>query len=628
VRSIVLRYLLVVLAVAAATVLTAAVPVLRDRLTFFAFWPVIFAASWFAGIGPGLAGSVLSAAAVTLFLRPYGIAAAPFALTLTVLVFVVAGGMAAFLGSWRRRSEEELRESRDRFRMLANSAPVLIWLADARGRRTFFNDPWLQFTGRTLEQETGEGWLGGVHPDDRAACRQTFLEVPDRHEPLDLDYRLRRHDGAYRSVVDRGAPRLRADGTLDGWIGSCVDMTEQRRARERAELALAQAEQANRAKDAFLATVSHELRTPLSPILAWAHMLREGRLDERQRERALEVIERNARMEAQLVEDLLDVSRIVEGRLRLQIRPVSLVEIIENAIETVRQAADAKGIRLQAVLDSTLAPISGDPDRLQQVVWNLLSNAVKFTPRGGRVHVVLERVNSHLEIAVSDSGKGIAAEELPYLFERFWQADRTPSRTHGGLGLGLAIVRHLVELHGGSVTAESPGEGQGSTFTVKLPVVPFARRAGEEVRRHPLVSDRGDRPREIRLDGVRALVVDDEPDANEVLRALLAQCGAEVRVAASCLQALAILGRWLPDVIVSDVGMPGEDGYALIARVRGLPGAAARIPAVALTAYASVEDRVRLLSAGFQMHVAKPADPAEITAAIAAVVAASPRLYR
>ncbi|MEW6269576.1 MAG: ATP-binding protein, partial [Thermodesulfobacteriota bacterium] len=624
VRSPVTRYLAAVAAVAVATMVTATIPLLHDRLTFFAFWPVIFLTSWLWGVGPGIVSSALSAVSVLVFLRPYGMVAAPFALTVTIGVFVVAGAMAAFLTTWRQRAEEELRESRDRFRMLANSAPVLIWVADASGRRIFFNDPWLRFTGRRVEEESGDGWLRGVHPDDRESCRHALATAAARRAPFQVEYRLRRHDGLYRAVVDQGAPRLREDGVFEGHVGSCVDITEQQRARERVEEALAQAEKANRAKDAFLATVSHELRTPLSPIVAWARMMRDGKLDDAQRMRAVEVIERNARMQAQLVEDLLDVSRIVEGRLRLSVRPVGLVQIIESALETVRQAADAKGVRLHAVLDSTVAPISGDPDRLQQVMWNLLSNAVKFTPRGGRVHVVLERVDSSVEIVVSDTGKGIAPDELPHLFERFWQADRSPTRAHGGLGLGLAIVRHLVELHGGTVTAESAGENHGASFTVRLPLAPFSRRAVDDVRRHPLLADGRVRPRETRLDGMRALVVDDEPDANEVVRTFLAQSGAEVRVAASCSQALEILSRWLPDVIVSDVGMPGEDGYALIAKVRTLPGPVGRLPAVALTAYASTEDRVRLLSADFQMHVAKPADPAEITAAVAAVVTAAP----
>lgn len=385
--------------------------------------------------------------------------------------------------------------------------------------------------------------------------------------------------------------------------------------------ARAKAEQADRAKDQFLATISHELRTPLSPILAWVRMLRDDQLAPEQRGRALEVIERSARTQAQLIEDLLDISRIAEGKIRLHVRPVSLAEVVQRAVDTVAAAADAKGVRLQVVLDSTVDPVSGDPDRLQQVAWNLLSNAVKFTPRGGRVHVVIERVNSHVELAVTDTGCGLAADQLPHLFDRFWQSDSSSTRQHGGLGLGLSIVRHLVELHGGSVHAESAGLDRGSTFTVKLPLVPIQRTAGEEVRRHPVAgADSALATAFIDLHGIRVLLVDDDPDSNEAVRMILDRCGAEVRVAGSAAHALEILARWVPDVLVTDIGMPVQDGYALVQAVRALGGRAADLPAIALTAYAAVEDRVRLLSSGFQMHLAKPADPSELTAAIGALV--------
>jgi signal transduction histidine kinase len=397
-----------------------------------------------------------------------------------------------------------------------------------------------------------------------------------------------------------------------------AELLERDRILERERRARTQAEQADRAKDQFLATISHELRTPLSPILAWVQMLRGELLTPPQRMRALEVIERSARTQAQLIEDLLDLSRIAEGKMRLHVQPVSLPDVVRRAIETVSAAADAKGVRIQAVLDDGVGPVSGDPDRLQQVAWNLLSNAVKFTPRGGHVQVVVERVNSHLELAVADSGRGLPAEQLPHLFERFWQSDSSSTREHGGLGLGLAIVRHLVELHGGSVHAESTGPDQGSTFTVKLPLMPMQRLAGEEVRRHPAAA--GDRPTPLsELQGVRVLLVDDDPDSNEAVRVMLDHCGAEVRVAGSATKALEILSRWVPDVLITDIGMPGEDGYALVERMRALEGRVATLPAIALTAYASVEDRVRLLSNGFQMHIVKPADPSELTAAIGAI---------
>jgi signal transduction histidine kinase len=434
-----------------------------------------------------------------------------------------------------------------------------------------------------------------------------------------MQFRLRRADGEYRSLLVRATPRLMEDGQLAGYTASAMDITDQREALRTAEVAKDAAEASSRAKDTFLATVSHELRAPLSPILTWARMLRSDHLDPAQAAKAVEVIERNARLQAQLIEDLLDVARIVEGKVRLQIRPVDLSDVVHNAVETVRPAAEAKDVRLQVVLDSTIT-LSADAERLQQVVWNLLSNAVKFTPKGGRVHVVLERVNSHVEIAVSDTGAGIAPEQLPRLFERFWQADSSSTRVHAGLGLGLAIVRHLTELHGGTVAVESPGVGQGSTFTVKLPLAPMVRTADELIRRHPTLQSLGVVPN-ARLDGVRVLLVDDDPDSNEAVRVLLDHCGAEVRVAGSAAHAYEILSRWRPDVLLTDIGMPGEDGYSLLARVRTRLDERSQIPAIALTAFASPDDRARLLSAGFRLHLAKPVEPGELTAAIAAAVA-------
>jgi CheY-like chemotaxis protein/anti-sigma regulatory factor (Ser/Thr protein kinase) len=298
---------------------------------------------------------------------------------------------------------------------------------------------------------------------------------------------------------------------------------------------------------------------------------------------------------------------------------VDLVAVIEQAIEVVRTAADAKQIRLQTVLDTETGTIAGDPTRLQQVVWNLLSNAVKFTPKGGRVQITLERVNSHVEIAVSDTGRGVQADFLPLLFERFQQAETGTTRSQGGLGLGLAIVRNIVELHGGTVFAESAGEGQGSTFTVKLPRVLFTRTAGETERRHPTLGPLPEPGQFPSLHEVRVLVVDDEPDSNEVVSTLLTASGAEVRVAASASQGLQLLSEWTPDVIVSDIGMPNDDGYMFLAKVHGLPGATACIPAVALTAYATTDDRVRIFAAGFRAHVVKPIDPVELVVVVANV---------
>jgi PAS domain S-box-containing protein len=433
-------------------------------------------------------------------------------------------------------------------------------------------------------------------------------------------------DGRRIHVSLSVSPIKDASGRIVGGAKIARDITPRKRYEAEREELLAReqtartlAEAANRAKDNFLAMISHELRTPLSPILAWSRMLRRGLLDDEKVRRGLETIERNAHAQVQLIDDLLDISRIVAGKLRLEVRPVELADVIRNAVEVVRPAAQAKGIALHAVLDTETGTIAGDAARLQQVVWNLLSNAVKFTPKGGHVQITLERVNSHVEIAVSDDGIGIAPEFLPHLFERFQQAQTGPTRAHGGLGLGLAIVRHIVELHGGTVVAESAGEGRGATFTVKLPLVIFARTAAELDRRHPTLGQAGDHAPYPSLAGIRMLVVDDEPDSNDVVCAVLASCGAETRVATSAADGLAALRHWTPDVIVSDIGMPGEDGYTFIRQVRALPDPAAQLPAVALTAYATTEDRVRIFSAGFQAHVVKPLDPAELVAVIASV---------
>jgi len=379
-----------------------------------------------------------------------------------------------------------------------------------------------------------------------------------------------------------------------------------------------EAQEANRMKDEFLATVSHELRTPLTSMLGWARMLRSGDLDEVTSARAVETIERNARSQARLIEDLLDVSRILMGKFRLNIRPVELLSIIDAAIDAVRPAADAKAIRLQSSLDPEAGPVSGDPTRLQQVVWNLLSNAVKFTPSGGRVEIRLERVDGDARITVTDTGAGINPEFLPYVFDRFRQADSTTTRAHSGLGLGLAIVRHLVELHGGTVQAYSKGESQGATFTVSLPII-IDRSSAFNHHAPAFLADRT-LPYEnlLMLKGLRLMLVDDEVDTLDVLSTSLTRYGAQVKCCASADEALNELYRWKPDVLISDIGMPGEDGYMLISKVRRLEAErGGGIPAIALTAYAKDEDRARALSSGFQAYLTKPVEMSELATTIA-----------
>jgi len=383
--------------------------------------------------------------------------------------------------------------------------------------------------------------------------------------------------------------------------------------------ARAAAEKANRAKDEFLATLSHELRTPLTPILGWTVMLRSGTLDPTSIHRGLEVIERNVRAQTQLIEDLLDVSRIITGKLRLEVRPMDLVAVVEAGIDAVRPAAEAKGIRIASRLDPMASAMVGDPDRLQQVVWNLVSNAVKFTPKDGRVEVELARVDTHARLRVRDTGKGIQPAFLPHVFDRLRQADSTSTRAHGGLGIGLAIVRHLVELHGGTVAAESGGEGEGATFTVELPIsaTPGTQRAAPEA----AARDEGS----VRLDGVRVMVVDDEADTRDLLSFSLRNYGAEVRALGSASEALAAIQQDKPDVLVSDIGLPGDDGYALIRKVRALDEeSGGRVPAAALTAYAKDEDRHRAIAAGFQAHVTKPVELAELASVVASLAGREP----
>jgi signal transduction histidine kinase len=378
--------------------------------------------------------------------------------------------------------------------------------------------------------------------------------------------------------------------------------------------------EANRIKDEFLAVMSHELRTPLNSILGWTQLVRSGSLDERTSDRALQTIERNTKLLGQMIEDLLDVSRIMTGKLRLDVRPIELAAVIEAALEAVRPAAEAKGIRLEARLNPSVGVVSGDPNRLQQVVWNLLSNAMKFTPSHGRVAVGLERVGLTARVTVADSGEGIDQEFLPYVFDRFRQADSTFARKHGGLGIGLAIVRNLVEMHGGTVSADSRGKGNGSTFTVSFPVLGASLNRVLLVDRslieQPVLDEAGD------LCGVSVMIVDDEHDAREVLVAMLELRGAEVFAASSAAEAVEALTHAtrlsLPDVLVSDIGMPGEDGFDLISRVRAMdPERGGDIPAIALTAYARDEDRDRVLAAGYQRHVAKPVEPSSLAMAVA-----------
>jgi signal transduction histidine kinase/ActR/RegA family two-component response regulator len=389
------------------------------------------------------------------------------------------------------------------------------------------------------------------------------------------------------------------------------------KAREEADSARRAAEAANRAKDEFLATVSHELRTPLNAILGWATMLASHEMSPGEVEQGHQTILRNAKAQAQLVNDLLDLSRIVTGRMRIEPQPVRLAAVVEQAMESVRLAAEAKGIRVVMRLDRSLGPVRGDPDRLRQVFWNLLANAVKFTGDGGRVEVTLEGAASRARLTVADDGIGIAPDFLPFVFDRFRQADSGTSRRYGGLGLGLSIVKHLVEMHGGTVRAESAGEGKGAVFTVELPLMAVVE-GGAPGTSAPAADG-------LPLRGLKVLMVDDEADARILVSIVLGKHGAEVETAPSADDALAVIPRFLPDVLVSDIGLGGDDGYSFIRRVRELgPERGGDVRALALTSYAQEADRRKAIEAGFQMHLPKPADPAELARAVAALAGRSP----
>lgn len=397
-----------------------------------------------------------------------------------------------------------------------------------------------------------------------------------------------------------------------------ANLLKELRAAERQSAASKQeAEHQSHIKDEFLATISHELRTPLQSIIGWSQILLEDRSDPAEVQNGMEVIHRNAEAQSRIIEDLLDMNRILTGKVRLDVQRINLSAVLEEAIGTIRLAADGKGVRLRTVIDPHSKAIAGDPGRLQQVFWNLLSNAIKFTPRGGSVQIVVEKVASHLEVSISDTGEGIDPDFLPHVFERFRQADQSSTRRQAGVGLGLAIVKNLVELHGGSVRAESAGRGHGATFVVSLPVAPLTM-AGKELEQpnRPVAEDK--HLQVPRLDGVSILLVDDEADTRAILGRIFTAAGAEVRMADSAAKALEMIDS-APTVLVSDIGMPDEDGYALIRKIRALPGPARNTPAVALTAFSRAQDRMRALSEGFQMHISKPANPSELILTVRAL---------
>lgn len=667
----------------------------------------------------------------------------------------------------------ELRESEQRFRSLSACSPVGIFLTDVERHCTYTNPRFQSICGFTFEQSLGDGWLRSVHPEDREQVIATWSSLTLTNREYSSEFRVETPEGIVRQVHVRASPLLSPQGELIGHVGTVEDITDRKQAEEaraqiiREQAARQQAEAANRMKDEFLATLSHELRTPLNSVLGWARLLRTRTFDEATIARALETIERNAKAQAQLIEDILDVSRIIRGKLQLNLRPINLVPIIEAAVDSVRPIAEAKSLQMQYKFDLSVGQViedcpplhssedeplflssnsstppnlslekretlgestddskgsspsnplirkggtltggivvNGDPDRLQQIVWNLVSNAIKFTPEGGKIEIRCLRAGSHAQIQVSDTGIGINSDFLPQVFDRFRQADSTTTRSHGGLGLGLAIVRHLVELHGGTVCAESKGEGQGATFTVELLLlksdreqdnnrelaqstpkelglqkkkivsvsdsvtqspnesevlarpeasvgknsaqanpeelgVPppsvqgdeeLARRDRTQASPEELAGSLGTLP-EVRplletsaelsstLSGLRILIVDDEPDVRQLIATMLEESGAKVIAVESGIEALKVIEPLQPDVLISDIAMPLEDGYTLIRKVRNLKvEQGGLLPAVALTAYAREEDAKCAIESGFQMHLSKPVDTTKLVMAVA-----------
>jgi PAS domain S-box-containing protein len=521
----------------------------------------------------------------------------------------------------RKQSEEALRTSEERFHLLLeNVKDYAIFFLDTQRRITRWNLGAERILGYQEAEILAQSGSIIFIPEDREQGEDEReidkAEVEGRAE--NERWHVRK-DGSRFWGSGIVTPLRDETGKLRGFAKIMRDTTERKQAEdERNELLAreqqtrAEAEAANRIKDEFLAVLSHELRTPLNPILGWAKLLRSRKFDEKTADRALETIERNAKLQIQLIEDLLDVSRILRGKLSLNVSPVALITTIEAAMETVSLAAQAKSIQIQSVLDPSVGLVAGDPNRLQQVVWNLLSNAVKFTPDGGRVEVRLERVDSQAQIQVSDTGKGISPDFLPHVFDYFRQENSTTTRVFGGLGLGLAIVRHLVELHGGTVWAESPGEGQGTTFTVRLPLRAINPQTNQESEQPDSTLD---------LSNLKVLVVDDDDDSREFVTFVLEQCGAVVTAVASAGEALEALALEKPDLLLSDIGMPEMDGYMLIRHIRAMPPEqGGQIPAIALTAYASESDLQQALSAGFQRHLAKPVEPAELMAVVTTLI--------
>ncbi|MBW4504589.1 MAG: PAS domain S-box protein [Scytonema hyalinum WJT4-NPBG1] len=660
-RSRLQRYGVAIITVLLALLLTWLLWPLQKLSIYPLFFAAVVVSSWYGGMEPGLVATVLSALACAyFFLLPHSLAVSLpgiIGLVQFVLVAVLINSLNAALRYAQRQAEinalkaqgnydrlrkiqESLHQSEERYRLLIEGVTnYAIFMLGPNGHFVSWNIGAERILGYQEAEIIGQPFEHIFTPEaiERGQPEQVLRTAVAEGFSKENRWHIRK-DGTHFWAQCVMTPLRDENGNLRGFSKIMQDITERKLAEEernqlllREQAARAQAEAANRSKDDFLAIVSHELRTPMTAILGWAGMLQTGMLDEDRVSDAIETIERNANSQMQLIEDLLDISRIVQGNLSLNFSSINLVEVIADAIEVVQPSADNKNIQLECVLDTPVELIRGDSDRLQQVVWNLLCNAIKFTPNGGRVEVRLSVVSdseqqatdNYAQIQVSDTGKGISADFLPYVFERFHQADSTSTRSNKGLGLGLAIARHLVELHGGTIQAESAGIGQGATFTVMLPLlaIPSAKEAQTSNSNQMQVPMVGEDTTALenppRLDGLQVLVVDDEADVREWISTVLTESGAQVIAVGSVGEALAALEQLRPDVLVSDIGMPDEDGYTFIRKVRELGSEmGGRIPAVALTGYAREEDYRQAKAAGFQLHIAKPIKAAELVAVV------------
>jgi PAS domain S-box-containing protein len=623
IKSGILRYGIALGAFALLIGLSIAFPFVAPALTWLIIAAMV-AAAWYLGKGPGLFFAILFEATLVYF----AYAASPqFTWKSALITFnrLILFCSVVLFASSRRKAEKKLREQTELLEVTLHSIGDAVIATNIDGKINFINPTAENLTGWKMLEAEGrslEEVFHIVNEETREPVESPFAAIKREGIIVGLANHttLIAKDGREIPIEDSGAPIKDEEGKVIGAILVFHDVAERRAAeRERERLfesekaARNEAENASRLKDEFLATVSHELRTPLNAILGWASMLKRGTLEEEKIRGALGIIERNARAQAEIISDILDVSSIITGKLQIEPQPVDLAPIIRAAIGTAYPAADAKAIKITISLDENAGLVVGDADRLQQVIWNLVANAVKFTPNEGRVEVGLRQVDSQVEIIVADNGAGIDKDFLPFVFERFRQADSSTTRIGKGLGLGLSIVRHLVELHGGTVRAESSGAGKGAIFTVKLPLAteftnsPILKRTGNIA-----LAD------EYNLTGLRVLIVDDDHDTLDVLCLMLSQYGADVRTAASSADALATFLRWKPNVLVSDLGMPIEDGFSLIGRIRDLsPEQGGNIPAAALTAYIREGDKLEALAAGFQKHIPKPVEQEALAQAVA-----------